>query len=234
MVHRCGRPDRRGFILLFGTRPIVSDDPAGGSVNAVCPRCGQRADIVAKSVRNWFTLFFIPVFPVSGSRRFSQCSHCGAQFPVEARQLGQHVAAAEREQSQRAIALYNSLRNSPANSITLNELMTLYASMGEFEQAISAARDFPQALHSSEQCMTTLGRVYLAKDDHAEAIRWLDEAIARNGSLGEAQYFKGVAYLTGTPPDYDRAVAAARAARNAGYGGAEQLLREAESRARAV
>src|SRR5436309_915600 len=143
---RMAHPRRRGFILLFGTRPIISDDPASAPVNAVCPRCGLRADIAGKSVRHWFTLFFIPVFPVSGSRRFSQCTHCGAQFPVEARQLGTQVAAAERQQSQRAIALYNSLRNSPANSITLNELMTLYASMNEFDQAISAARDFPQAL----------------------------------------------------------------------------------------
>src|SRR5206468_3037045 len=129
---------RRGFILLFGTRPIISDDREAPPVNAVCPRCGQRADIAGKTVRSWFTLFFIPVFPVSGSRRFSQCTHCGAQFPVEARQLGTQVAAAERQQSQRAIALYNSLRNSPANSITLNEPMTLYASINEFDHAIAA------------------------------------------------------------------------------------------------
>ena len=226
------RRGRRGFILLFGTRPSISDDPTAPPVNAVCPRCGQRADIVGKTVRNWFTLFFLPVFPVGGARRFSQCTHCGAEFPVEARELGQQVAAAERQQSQRAIALYNSLRNSPANSITLNELMTLYASMNEFDQAISAARDFTQALHNSEQCMATLGRIYLTKNDHAEAIRWFDEALKRNDSLGEAHDYKGVAYLTDNPPDHDRAIASARAARNADYPGADELLREAESRAR--
>jgi phage terminase large subunit GpA-like protein len=162
---------------------MISDDPTAPAVNAVCPRCGQRTSIVGKSVRSWFTLFFIPVFPVSGTRRFSQCTHCGAQFPVEARQLGQQVAAAERQQSQRAIGLYNSLRNSPANSITLNELMTLYASINEFDQAISAAREFTAALHNSEQCMTTLGRIYLAKNEHPEAIRWFDEALKRNETL---------------------------------------------------
>jgi tetratricopeptide (TPR) repeat protein len=231
-MSRRGRRGRRGFIILFGTRPIISDDPTAPAVNAVCPRCGQRASIVGKTVRSWFTVFFIPVFPLSGSRRFSQCTNCHAQFPVEARQLGQQVAAAEQKQSQRAIGLYNSLRNSPANSITLNELMTLYASMNEFDQAISAAREFTQALHSSEQCMTTLGRIYLAKNDHGEAVRWFDEALKRNGALGEAHYYKGVAHLTGSPPDYERAVTSARAARNADYPGAEELLREAESRAR--
>ena len=227
------RPQRRGFILFFGTKPVITDDPdAGRAVNAVCPRCGQRADFVSKTVRHWFTVFLLPLFPLGSSRRFSQCTHCGAQFPIETRQLGTQVAAAEREQSQRAISLYNSLRNSPAISITLNELMTMYAHMGEYDQAISAARDFPQALQASEQCMTTLGRVYLARNNFPEAIQWFDTAIARNETLGEAYYYRGVAYLTSPAPDYDKAVAAARAARIHGYPGAESLLREAESRSR--
>src|SRR5205823_4531831 len=106
------------------------------------PRCGQRADMVGKSHRTWFTVFFIPVFPLSGATRFSQCARCGGQFKVDNRQLGTQVAAADRQQSQRAIGLYNSLRASPANSVTLNELMAMYAGMQEYEQAISAARDF--------------------------------------------------------------------------------------------
>ena len=223
---------RRGFILLFGTRAMISDDRDARPVEAVCPRCNQRAQIVGKTYRNWFTVFFIPIFPISGAQRFSQCSNCGAQFPIEARQLGTQVAAAEREQSQRAIQLYNSLRNSPGNSITLNELMTLYASMNDFDPAISAARQFPQALENSEQAMVTLGRVFLAKNENTEAIRWFDQAIARNESLGEAHYYKGVAHVTAATPDYAQAAAAARAARSNGYPGADQLLREAESRLR--
>ena len=211
---------------------VVSDDPDARSVSAICPQCGRRADILPRRSRHWFTLFFLPLFPISGSKPFSQCSQCGAQFPLEAHQLGDQVAASEQQTSQRAIALYNSLHNSPGNSITLNELMGLYASMQEYDQAISAARQFPQALESSEQCMVTLGRVYLAKDDHAEAIRWFDRALARNEALAEAHYFKGVAQLTGTPPDYPAAVASARSARIHGHSGADELLREAESRAR--
>ena len=133
---------------------------------------------------------------------------------------------------QRAISLYNSLRNSPGNSVTLNELMVLYASIGEFDQAIAAARDFPTALEASEQCMVTLGRVQLGKNEHAEAIRRFDQAIARNPGMGEAHYYKGVAYLTAAQPDYDKAAAAARLARSNGFPNADQLLREAESRAR--
>jgi hypothetical protein len=50
--------------------------------------------------------------------------------------------------------------------------------------------------------------------------------------LGEAHYYKGVAHLTAATPDYAQAAAAARAARANGFPGADQLLREAESRLR--
>jgi tetratricopeptide (TPR) repeat protein len=170
---------------------------------------------------------------MSGGQRFSQCTLCGAQFPVPVEDLQRGLASSEREQNQQAIALYNSLRASPANSITLNQLMLMYAGMNEFNQAISAANEFPEALNSSEQCMSTLGRVYLAAERRAEAVRWFDAALARNPALGEAHYYKAVAHLTDAPPDYPAAVAAARQARNAGFPNAEELLREAEGKARA-
>ena len=226
-----GRGRRRGFIILFGSRAIISNEPAA-PVQTRCPRCGQQVSLVPKSYRNWFTLFFIPVFPISGRTSFCQCPSCGAQFQVPAEELRQRLADADRQQNQQAITLYNSLRASPANSVTLNELMTAYASMNEFDQAISAAGEFPQALHASEQCMTTLGRVYLARNAYNEALQWFDAAVARNPSLGEAQYYKAVTHLLTTPPDPQRAVAAARAARSAGFANAEALLREAETKAR--
>jgi tetratricopeptide (TPR) repeat protein len=214
---------RSGFILLFGTRPIISADASTPPANVVCPRCGQRADLVSKIYRPWFTIFFIPVFPVGAAKRFSQCSSCGAQFMAEPREIERHAAASDQQQMQRAITLYNSMRASPANSVTLNELMSQYATIDEFDQAISAARDFPQALAASEQCMVTLGRVYLAKNDHPQALRWFNEAIARNPALAEAHYFKAVAYLTSNPPDKDAAAAAARLAKSHGYSDVDKL-----------
>jgi tetratricopeptide (TPR) repeat protein len=220
-----------GFILLFGSRNIISAE-ATPPVEATCPRCGRPSRIVGKSYRSWFTIFFLPVFPMSRSTRFSQCTVCGAQFPVPVEDLRRGLASSEKEQNQQAISLYNSLRASPANSITLNQLMLMYAGMNEFDQAISAANEFPEALNSSEQCMSTLGRVYLAANRRAEAIRWFDAALARNGALGEAQYYKAVAHLTDNPPNYPAAVAAARQARNAGFPNADELLREAETKVR--
>lgn len=226
------RSSRPGFFLLFGSRTIISNDSSVPPVRTVCPRCNHDVDMVAKSYRNWFTLFFLPVIPLTGARRLTQCSNCGAQFPVTPEQLQTRLNQNEQAQTQEAITLYNSLRASPANSVTLNQLMLMYASMKEFDQAISAAADFPQALHNSEQCMTTLARVYLAKNDFDNAIKWFDAATSRNPQLGEAHYHKAISYLTQIPAQLEKAVAAARAARNAGYPNADELLKNAQSKAR--
>jgi tetratricopeptide (TPR) repeat protein len=227
------RRRRPGFILFFGTRNIISAD-AAAAVEGPCPRCGQVSRIIGRSYRTWFTLFFLPVFPMSASRRFSECTLCHAQFPVPLEELRRGLAASEQQQNQQAISLYNSLRASPANAITLNQLMLMYAGMNEYAQAISAANDFPDALQASEQCMSTLGRVFLASERRAEAIRSFDAALARNPGLGEAHYYKAVAHLTDTPPDYSAAAASARQARNVGYPNADALVQEAESKARGV
>ena len=226
------RKSRHGFFILFGSRAIISNDSSTAPTRAVCPRCHRDVDMVGKSARPWFTLFFLPVIPLGAAKRFSQCSHCGAQFAVAPDQLRSRLEENEQQQSQEAITLYNSLRASPANSITLNQLMMLYASLKEYAQAVGAAADFPQALHNSEQCMTTLGRVYMAMNDLDNAIKWFDAATTRNGQLGEAHFHKAIAYLMRKPPEADRAVASARAAKNAGYPEADALLRDAQSRAR--
>jgi TPR repeat protein len=74
--------------------------------------------------------------------------------------------------------------------------------------------------------------VYLVQDKHAEAIQWFDAALARNEALGEAHFHKAIAHLTSTPPDHQKAIASARAARSNGFPNADALLKEAEAKAR--
>ena len=226
------RRPRRGFFILFGARTLISRDHSAEPVRAICPQCHRETDLVGKSHRTWFTIFFLPVFPISRSTPFTQCSACHGQFPVTPEQIRGSLSHNEQVQSQEAIGLYNSLRASPANCITLNQLMLSYAAMKEYGQAISAAADFPQALHNSEQCMTTLARVYLGQGDFDNAMKWFDAAINRNAHLAEAHYYKAIGHMMKTPPETEKATTAARAARNAGHPGAEQLLAEVMAKSR--
>jgi tetratricopeptide (TPR) repeat protein len=220
----------RGFFIFFGSRGIISNN--GAAAGAVCPNCKQQSMIQPKSVRSWFTLFFIPIFPVGAKRTFSQCNNCRAQFRATPQQLSQHQAVSQQQQMQQAIQMYNSMRASPANSVTLNNLLLLYLQLREYNQAVSAANEFQQALNASEQCMTTLGRVLMEQGRHAEAIKWFDAALSRNAAIGEAAYCKAVSLMSVTPPDLAGAAIAARAARTAGLNGADALLKEIENRSR--
>jgi len=221
---------RRGFFILMGSKSVVSSK--GSSVPAVCPRCQQSTTFTGKSVRQWFTLFFCPIFPISGAKSFSQCDHCGAQFGMSPEQLAHNVENSRQQMMQQAIAMYNSMRASPANSVTLNNLMALYGQLGEFDQAVSAAREFTQALNNSEQCMTTLGWVLHEQKRYPDAIQWFDAALQRNPALGEAAYYKAIALASQTPPDFSNAIASARSARSSNFPAAENLLRDLEAKAR--
>lgn len=222
---------RRGFILFFGVKPVTRDED-GPRVRTRCPSCEQVADMVPRSCRHWFTLFFVPVFPIGPKMSFSQCSHCQTTFHVPPEQVKSRVDHVDDAARQRAIGMYNSLRASPGNSVTLNELMGLYAGLGEYDEAIGAAEMFPAALEASEQCMTTLGRVYLSKGDYRRAVEWFDRAIERNPLYADGPYFKAVALSTGPAPDLPGALAAARAARTAGHPAAEGLIRDIEQKMR--
>jgi tetratricopeptide (TPR) repeat protein len=222
---------RRGFII-FGTRNRITNH--GPAVTGVCPKCAQQTTLQNRAARAWFTLYFIPIFPVGAKRQFCQCQNCGTQFRLSAQELAQRTTVSRQTQVQQSIQMYNSLRASPANSVTLNNLMMLYFQLKEFDSAVSAANEFQQALNASEQCMTTLGRVLMEQGKHAEAIAWFDAGLARNDMMGEAAYCKAVSLMHLNPPDLAGATSAARIARSAGMNGAENLLREIETRSRAT
>ena len=214
--------------MFFGTRELAAaeGDPLS---DARCPRCAVTGTMGGVRVRSWFTFFFIPAFPLGPGRHYTKCRKCGASFAMPPEEFEGATARTDARQLQRGIAMYNSMRASPGNSVTLNELLQLYASLAEYGQAISAGNDFPQAVDNSEQVMTTLGRVNLAAERFIDAEKLFEKAIARNPDLGEAWFYLALAVLKILPKDVPRAIAAAKTAKRAGYTPAEQLLADIES-----
>jgi endogenous inhibitor of DNA gyrase (YacG/DUF329 family) len=48
-----------------------------------CPHCGRRAARVER-VRSWFSVFFIPLFPVQKGEEYMICGSCGTVTPLGA------------------------------------------------------------------------------------------------------------------------------------------------------
>lgn len=64
------------MIIIFGTKRKRKEM---GVIHlaGVCERCNNTAQRVVFSQQTWFTLFWIPVFPVSKKRYYNICVICG-------------------------------------------------------------------------------------------------------------------------------------------------------------
>lgn len=221
-------PNRRGFIIFFGWRTLTSQRPEA-PVNTVCPACRQHTTIVPVRARDWFTLFFIPVFPISGAKQYIKCTTCQTCFDIDIEQFRRSASIPDQRNLQQCIALYNTLRESPKDSVLLNRLLEMYAGLREFGEALAAGRHFPEALNDSAQCLTTYGKVLLASGNAPEALKYFQRALEKNKALAEAHFYTAVAHLSSMPPNPDAAIASARTAAVNGQPNTAEFIRQAES-----
>jgi hypothetical protein len=71
-------------IIIWGSRGLTSNLESG---TFYCPRCDGQADYRLKQVRPFFTLYFIPLFPIGGAERYVECAACGGTFKEEVLQM---------------------------------------------------------------------------------------------------------------------------------------------------
>ena len=66
------------MIFIWGSTGLTKHISSG---RFYCPRCdASDSDYDLKSVRRWFTMYWIPIFPISGHERYVECKHCGQAF----------------------------------------------------------------------------------------------------------------------------------------------------------
>lgn len=49
-----------------------------------CPHCGLTTTFARKTRMHFFTIFFVPLFPVSGARTVLECQNCHAKYDLGA------------------------------------------------------------------------------------------------------------------------------------------------------
>lgn len=76
------------MFLLFGTRVSAT---LLAVVSFACGYCGQTVPQRVSKLSNKFTLFFIPLFPIS-SRHQVQCTNCGGVTDLTQQQAENSVA----------------------------------------------------------------------------------------------------------------------------------------------
>ena len=68
------------LLILFGTKDRRKLEAKG---QFICPKCGSERDYEAIIVREWFTLFFIPILPTANYEErdcFIECRTCKSTY----------------------------------------------------------------------------------------------------------------------------------------------------------
>ena len=73
------------MILIFGTKRKFKN--LGTLENCHCSRCNNTSDWNFMEYRDWFTLFWIPVFPISARKEYLECPICRQIYDVPKNQL---------------------------------------------------------------------------------------------------------------------------------------------------
>ena len=68
------------MFLLFGAKTVKTPVKNGLNLRKHCDRCRLLSDMQEHISRQYFTLFFIPVFPISRGESSLVCNRCGASF----------------------------------------------------------------------------------------------------------------------------------------------------------
>src|SRR5690349_11592493 len=67
-------------MIIWGRRGITSTQTAG---QFFCPQCQAWSQYEKKMVRNFFTLYFIPIIPLDKVGEYVECAACRGQFRTE-------------------------------------------------------------------------------------------------------------------------------------------------------
>jgi hypothetical protein len=156
---------RRGFFVIVGYRVIATREKVD-PIECDCPLCGtEGAEFVSKIRRAWFTIFFVPIIPLDrmeNASRVSQCRACGKIFDIPIEQMARRAGGAGGgggADFSTAIALYNELRENPADGKRMLRLLEIYEAMEEPGEAEAAVRMYPQAMAAEPRCGVVLERI---------------------------------------------------------------------------
>jgi hypothetical protein len=81
------------MFVIFGTKMVKKPVKNGLNLRKHCARCDFLSDLREHSFRQYFTLFFIPVFPISKGESILVCNRCDASYYIQV----EDYSAAEME-----------------------------------------------------------------------------------------------------------------------------------------
>jgi tetratricopeptide (TPR) repeat protein len=225
------------MLIVWGSKPrITVTDPEGARV--VCPNCGVESRFIEKQVRTYFTLYWIPLFPMGRGEKLIECEYCHAQLlttleELRAQEAARHEEdarnaaareASEREQSEEVERLQRHWQEQPEDRVSLCKLLDFLAGQGRYHRIQELEPGIRARYGEDPDVLLRLAHAAFALKRHADAIRDYETLLGQNPYRGDARYYLASSYRELQPPNWDLALQHMQIASDMGYQPAVEAL----------
>lgn len=139
-------------MIIWGSRGLTSTIESN---QFHCPQCNSKRDCSLKQVRNFFTLYFIPLIPLNVSGRFVECGSCGGNFAEEMLTYDPVVEQAETNDQLLRVMIMAALADGNVDAGELSEIKKQYTEVAglpvaqaKLEEEIRLASDSGATLNT--------------------------------------------------------------------------------------
>lgn len=158
-------------MIIWGSRGITS---TVDQAQFHCPQCSSDRHGNIKQVRNFFTLYFIPLIPLNVSGRYVECTSCGGSFAEEILSYDPEQERAEINERLLGVMMFAALADDHIDELEAGEIKKQYMEIAglplteqQFQQAARHAQasefDLNRYVRTLADGMSPHGKALLVK-----------------------------------------------------------------------
>ena len=141
-------------MIIFGSTSLTSTTDTG---TFYCPQCGNQQLYNLRQVRNFFTLYFIPIIPLDIAGRYVQCTNCQGSYEMDILNFDPEAAQAEFHEDLKRIMILMAIAD---DAVDQDEIDTIQ----EHYQRMTGKPITPQQIHEEAR---------LAQDSGADMLSYV-------------------------------------------------------------
>ena len=171
------------MIGLSTTKPVIDT----GSFD--CPKCHQQRSYQRKLIKNWISIYFIPIIPIGASGEVLQCTKCKIEFPAKSAPQSQASDSPTSEDFAEALLVLVALDRGTPNRKVVAKLQQVLSELREqpvSSETVAALILQGQSTQYSafEYARTT--RAGISREDRIRAVVLIDELVRCPGEAHPA------------------------------------------------
>lgn len=155
-------------MIIWGSRGLTST-VGEGQFN--CPKCAAKRTYRLRQVRNFFTLYFIPVIPLDIAGKYTECTTCSGTFGEEILSYDPEAEKAKTNEQLMRVMVMAALADGVVSEEEYQTIRSQYldfAGLPLVEETLK--REIEMASQSGANLNDFVGRLVPDLSDHGKAL----------------------------------------------------------------